>query len=136
MGWALFDGPRLVFAKSGGLPTFRRWIQGQECDETPRRTMSFDRIVFELPNYRSKGSIEDVALTGARGGLAAGAASIFCSADPEWITPQQWKGQVPKEIMVERVKGLLSPGELACVVGKASHAFDAIGIGLKLVSRL
>ena len=55
-------------------------------------------------------------------------------------TPQSWKGQVPKEIMNNRVLGRLLETELSCLPeyskSKMHNVLDAIGIGLKHLKRL
>lgn len=47
--------------------------------------------------------------------------------------PRQWKGQVPKDVMVERIKAKLSPDERARIAlpskGLEHNVYDAIGIG-------
>jgi hypothetical protein len=49
--------------------------------------------------------------------------------------PHQWKGQVPKRIMIERIKKKLTPGETSRIklpkaAGKKLDVWDAVGIGL------
>jgi len=57
-----------------------------------------------------------------------------------WTTylPKQWKGQVPKPVMLPRIMTRLSPTELAVVArDKPDHnAMDAIGVGLHHQARL
>lgn len=61
--------------------------------------------------------------------------------------PREWKGNLPKEVMVERVKAKLSRDELSRVVlppgrkkgsvGVAAHnVMDGIGIGLKYLEAI
>jgi len=55
-------------------------------------------------------------------------------------TPRAWKGQVPKEIMNDRVRNRLIDGELEKLPeyskSKMHNVLDAIGIGLKHLKRL
>lgn len=54
------------------------------------------------------------------------------------IYPQDWKGQVPKEIMTKRIQRALTPDEMAVIVSAGSkdhNTFDAIGIGLFVLGR-
>lgn len=63
---------------------------------------------------------------------------------PKVYKPNEWKGQVPKDIMAARIKKRLSIQELATVeaylrsVSKSLHhnVWDAIGIGLYYHGRL
>lgn len=55
--------------------------------------------------------------------------------------PRQWKGQVPKDVMVERIKKHLSQEELKRIELPSARSlqhnvFDAIGIGLHHLGRL
>lgn len=55
------------------------------------------------------------------------------------VHPQDWKGQVPKEIMNARVLGKLTKAEQATIEGagaKTHNILDAIGIGLWHLGRL
>jgi hypothetical protein len=60
-----------------------------------------------------------------------------------FLTPQEWKGNVPKEVMQRRIEKALSGPELALLeaackgVGALAHnLWDAVGIGLKHLGRL
>lgn len=45
------------------------------------------------------------------------------------VTPQEWKGQLPKDVVQRRIERIL--GRSKCrAVGIRSHAWDAVGIGL------
>lgn len=119
LGWALWRGNVLFSAGSCALENFPL-------------IASVDLVVFELPNFHARGSVEDVAKCAARGGLVAG----FLRSPFAWVLPVQWKGQVPKGIMVDRVKSKLDPSEANQVAGRSSHVYDSIGIGLWLRRRL
>jgi hypothetical protein len=68
-----------------------------------------------------------------------GAATANASADIFHCFPADWKGQVPKAMMNERVKGFLSAHEHAHVVsvGALDHnTWDSVGIGLFFLKRM
>lgn len=45
------------------------------------------------------------------------------------VPVRNWKGQLPKDVVIQRIKKLL--GTAACYrLGVKTHAYDAIGIGL------
>lgn len=74
-------------------------------------------------------SIVQYALTGA----------ISTPISVKTVKPAEWKGQVPKQIMNERVQKKLSKEELGKVVsvGALDHnTWDAVGIGLFALGRL
>lgn len=51
------------------------------------------------------------------------------------VTPMEWKGQLPKDVVVSRVRREL--GEELCMTLKIkSHAWDAVGLGLWALQRL
>lgn len=45
------------------------------------------------------------------------------------VRPSEWKGQLPKRVVVDRIKRILTPG-VCKRVGFVSHSWDAAGIGL------
>ena len=73
---------------------------------------------------RSKGDPNDLLLVAGVAG-ALGFNSVL---------PAEWKGQLPKEVVMQRVKAALSYYELGCVELPAKslqhNVWDAIGIGL------
>lgn len=98
-----------------------------------------DHLVIEMPRiYRGsgqqKGDLNDLLDLAA----VVGYCESFFSAT-ERVYPAQWKGQVPKKIMTQRILSKLAPGELAAIerVGAKDHnTIDAIGIGLWHAGRL
>ncbi len=99
-----------------------------------------DDVILELPQvYRApmqKGDQNDLVQ------LAAVVGAIAYNAKQAWyFLPRQWKKQVPKAIMVERIKKCLGPSELANVLlpkqkSLAHNIFDSIGLGLWRLGRL
>lgn len=54
---------------------------------------------------------------------------IWDANDTHLVTPMQWKGQLPKEVVINRIKAEM--GELTCTrLGIKTHAWDAVGLGL------
>jgi len=99
-------------------------------------------VVVELPRIYSvrhwKGDPNDLLDVAA----VAGAAATL--GEPRFVTPQQWKGRVPKPIHHKRIRAVLSADELAVFVtaedaipkSLAHNVLDAIGIGLWAKGRM
>lgn len=97
------------------------------------------RLAIEKPRVyapsRSKGDPNDLI------DLAFVAGATIYAAQPKEVIeiyPATWKGQVPKPVMVERVKSALTPKELPLVeLPRAKslqhNVWDAVGIGLYLL---
>jgi hypothetical protein len=106
--------------------------------------MNFDQmpaVAVELMEYRgdSAKSVPDDLIKVAS--VASGVAYTL-SREVSFHHSQDWKGQVPKEIMNRRVKVLLSQGELD-LIRKTNVApslehnmLDAVGIGLWCCGRM
>jgi hypothetical protein len=66
--------------------------------------------------------------------VAVGAAVACQFKGVSSVTPSQWKGQVKKSVMLERIRDKLTPAELrACAFTNKSDnedLIDAVGIGL------
>jgi len=97
-----------------------------------------ERIVIELPRIyplaRQKGDQNDLVdlayLAGALDSVGVAGALVH---------PRTWKGQVPKEIMGQRILAALRPEERALMekVSAGRHnAIDAAGLGLWAIGRL
>ncbi len=57
-----------------------------------------------------------------------------------WLTPNEWKGTLPREIEQHRTRALLEPDELALLeqvkpASLAHNAWSAVGIGLHVLRR-
>ena len=99
------------------------------------------RIVIELPRIypgsaQQKGDLNDLLdLAGVGGAIASS-----CTTVVESVFPADWKGQVPKEAMTERIKRACTPEEKAraekCAASLSHNLWDAVGIGLHKLSRL
>jgi len=93
-------------------------------------------LVIEKPQIyvrsRSKGDPNDLIDLALVGGAIAGATR---PAEVVLYRPAEWKGQVPKPVMIERIKRSLSESERERVeipkVRSLEHnVWDAVGIGL------
>lgn len=121
--------------------------RGYECHRTMARavqqwaTPAVDRVVIELPRIypgsaQQKGDLNDLLdLTGVGGAIAASSEAVV-----ESVFPSDWKGQVPKDVMTERIKRACTPEERAtaekCAASLAHNMWDGVGIGLYKLSRL
>ena len=85
-------------------------------------------VVEQMQVYRDKktGADDLLELTGVLGSIAW----RFSGAEKHGYKPAEWKGQVPKKVMRERLKQRLTKEELNNIQKGATHdAWDAIGIG-------
>lgn len=83
-----------------------------------------------------------MAMAGSARGIAAQAGAVYkltflvgYIAASVWpcevftVTPMEWKGQLPKDVVVTRIQRML--GEEVCrELGIKTHAWDATGLGL------
>lgn len=99
-------------------------------------------IVVELPKVypvgQQKGDQNDLIAITAVGCLVA---SRFATASPTFYHPQEWKGQVPKDVSHRRIEKRLSKDEQDVAKKQLPktnirhNGMDAIGIGLKHAGR-
>lgn len=95
------------------------------------------RALIEYPEYyETKGGLV-TAESGSLVKLAVVTGHIICTlqslpSKPRvvLVPPSSWKGQVTKKVMQQRVRPLLPVHALAELERKASHAWDAVGIGV------
>ena len=121
-GFALWHNYRLFQA---GLLRDEEKITNQELTE----------IVVELPQVyrRGKGDSNDLIALAFAAGLIVGELRGYAKIIK--YSPATWKGQVPKTIMIERIKQGLSDKEhdrvnLPTAKSLAHNVWDAVGIGL------
>jgi hypothetical protein len=55
--------------------------------------------------------------------------------DVHLVIPQRWKGQLPKDVVISRVRRELGD-ELCQQMNIRSHAWDAVGLGLWAIPQL
>jgi hypothetical protein len=92
--------------------------------------------VIECPQVyvhsRAKGDPNDLIRLALMAGVIVGAIGQKNVVE---YRPAEWKGQVPKDVMTERIKRSLNKGEQSRVVlpramSLAHNVWDAVGIGL------
>lgn len=98
-------------------------------------------LYIEIPRIypradQRKGDLNDlIELAGVAGAIS----SLYGHVQIRHYYPAEWKGQVPKKIMTERIRKKLSPAELDnfhSVGAKDHNSIDAAGIFLHSVGRL
>jgi hypothetical protein len=144
-GWAEFHDGALTAAGVLNVPhrlktlpfelrglELARQLQTVMCD-APFHT----KVVCEMPHHFGnvgsdmgwkKGDLQKLTyLVGLFHGVLA-------PVDFQPVLVRDWKGQLPKAVVTERIKRIL--GDYACQqVGIVSHAWDAVGIGLWALGR-
>lgn len=136
-GWALFDSCRRLQACGLGDPV--------EAESVPAYP---EKVLIECPRLRPRGEKNPNAiLLLARG--AGEYAGAFRAAEVAYLTPNDWKGSVPKDISNARTWSKLdpqeqwivdaafraAPGRNGLAPSKRHNVLDAIGIGLFGVGR-
>lgn len=150
-GVALFDLDAKVLARAEYVTNpergrgYRAYVAMGDAVDEVAGNLALRVVCIELPRIYPRGGelkktdfidpndILDVACVGAA------VASHYSKLLVESVFPADWKGQVPKQIMTERIKRKLSTEEHAVVrsVGAKDHnTFDAVGIGLHYLGRL
>ena len=92
---------------------------------------SVDEVVAEFPKvypYERRKSPNDLLP------LAANVGACSALGELVLVTPQEWKGQMPKDVCHRRILQALGEDE---VIGTKNHnVMDAVGIGLWYLGRL
>jgi hypothetical protein len=128
---ALFNNRKLIFA------TYRKLDQiHEQLDHWHVTELHLERQ-YLTPKHPRPMDIVELAY-GA--GVVRGAV-LQCNRSCKVIEhlPIQWKGNVPKAIMTNRIRTKLDPIELATIEDagyKTHNTIDAIGIGLFALGRL
>lgn len=117
----------------------KEWFKYEMCN-LGFLTYSGTFLHVEVPRIyphaaQRKGDLNDIIE------LAGVVGSSACAFDMpvKWYYPSEWKGNVPKKIMTERIRKKLRPDELAVFesVGAKDHnTLDAVGIFLHATNRL
>lgn len=99
-----------------------------------------DILIIENPKIypgpQQKGDPDDVVLLATLVGMIAGRVPHRELLLPR---PQEWKGNVPKKVMLDRIEAKLSPEERAIAdgaKGKRDAILDAVGIGMWALKRI
>lgn len=114
------------------------------CVSSNKHACAATKLVIELPQVyvrtRSKGDPNDLISLSVLVGAFVGR---FGGSDPfgyKLYKPQEWKGQVPKDIMSARIASRLTDEERSKVVlpaaGLAHNVWDGVGLGLHHAGRL
>jgi hypothetical protein len=132
-GVALFCGNRLVEARMvRDLSTYLDHV---------RASFDIHTLIVELPvirqTARQKGRQSDIVnLSVAVGKVIAQVCQVFPAVQIVQVKPEEWKGQLPKRVGVERVRGRLAAEELEMLpLRPTTDVFDAIGIGFHAFDR-
>ena len=140
IGWSIFNSGLL---KDCGL--LRGATPLDICNLAKDRfgLPDFDEVVIEIPqsysqHHLQKGPQQDLITIAFVGGMVVGATH---PAKIRTVFPHEWKGSVPGDIMIQRIRKRLSAKELALVdaVKPASlrhNCEDSIGAGLWACGRL
>jgi hypothetical protein len=136
-GYAVFGKRGLI--RCGVLTAPRGWEWYDKirwyCDELEtiyeRQSITARQpIVLELPEFFQSAGGQLTARSQALVKLSMLTGAIhYCLGVGVLITPTKWKGQLPKEVVVKRLRKRLGTAVLNRVK-PSSHAWDAIGIGL------
>lgn len=114
--WSCYG--ELLFADSVNIDVLVRWLRKQDRD-----TLDATAVV-EIPNHL-KESLDNVIKCAVRAGEIGG---FFSST--KYITPLDWKRNLPKAVSERRSRSRLTATETSRVLGKDNNCWDAIGIGL------
>jgi hypothetical protein len=102
-----------------------------------RETDCVCEFPFLYPGGRGKGDGNDLLKVARIAGLLT---APFSEDRVRLVYPRTWKGNVPKEVMLDRILEKLSETEKARLPklpkGKFHNVIDAIGIGLHHLGRL
>lgn len=140
-GWAVFTDEAL---------TGVHWTESMRVSALLYEMFTFpvDGLAVEVPQiYVARmgappSDLVDVALTA---GQVIGAAVIKQhDVRIQTVLPSAWKGQVPKELVHQRLREKLSPEELAVLAvdlksiaaSRRHNALDAVGLGLWALNRM
>lgn len=111
--------------------SLHRWLLG---------SWAVSALHIEIPRIyprsdQRKGDLNDLIEVAGVAGAIAGRFNLPTT----WYYPADWKGQVPKKVMTERIRKKLSAAELENVISvgaKDHNTLDAVGIFLHSVGRL
>jgi len=146
-GYAMFESLRIrqeapgMVCCHGVIKTQeRQWQSGAE-DLSGKligvlEALKPDIVAMEIPEMWQSSTSHSSAASGDLFklcylcGMFGEVARQFCMKSPILLRPTEWKGQLPKEVVIQRIK-IIYP-----MLSVFSHDADAIGIGLHLQGRL
>jgi len=115
------------------------WVMGLRVvpwDARHTLVVEWPRVLSASRQRAAKRDVDQNDLLGLVGVDCAVAMAYHESMDLVTVYPDEWKGQVPKKIMNERVWARLSSEEQENVTKKDHNVLDAVGIGLHQLGRL
>jgi len=143
-GWALFRDGKLVDSGHCSKKAFYAWKLSPQAIRAGQKlppeasTMLGGIVVGETPNYRHQGSSKkgqatpnDLITLGILLGELVGLYRRKVDV-VEFVTAQEWKGSLGKDICHNRIKRFLEPDE---TMPDNHNARDAVGIGLFKLGR-
>lgn len=108
--------------------------------------MGEEWVVLEVPRIYTNSGKANTKRPNDIVDLAIDAGAVIGAVPKQYLIkryPADWKGQVDPDLMIERIKGLLTPQELALAFaicaqfGERQHnIWDAIGLGLHTLGRM
>ena len=143
-GLAAFDGQTLVRAelvrndvdKARGPPVWLRMADAVKHAVYRQSAIHTFRLIIEVPRIYphsadQKGDLNDLLELAGVVGALTGVFSLV-----SFVYPADWKGQLPKKVMNERVLKTLTLEEGNALVHHDHNTLDAVGIGLHHLGRL
>lgn len=128
-GYARFHGPTLVAVSKTFMDPPSPALFPWECDR---------RVIVEVPTGRggnTKATPDNLIALALSAGRVIGRYEQLGQL-VRTVTPNQWKGSVPKAIHHKRIRAALGEDELRLLVGATGDVIDAVGIGLWELGRL
>lgn len=146
-GYAMFDclrtkdeAPGMVCTHGVLKTTERAWQAGAEDLSAQMigllEALTPDVVALEVPELwqtavsQSSASSGDLFKLCYLCGCFGEIVRQFCRRSPILVRPSEWKGQLPKDVVIRRIK-IIYP-----LLTATSHDADAIGIGLHLQGKL
>jgi hypothetical protein len=142
-GWALWKGKTLqdagiINAPRKGTTAERAWAIASKIGKLARSNRC-EVMAVEWPAFH--GGTAGGEMVARRGDLVklSFLVGVLCGAAQPvpflQVEIHAWKGQLPKEVVADRVVDRLGAGTVV-VLGLKDHMYDAVGIGLYLLGRL
>jgi hypothetical protein len=114
-----------------------KWVKGLvPWNKKHTLVVEWPRILSASRQKAEKRNVDPNDLLALVGVDAAVAMACVETMDLVTFYPDEWKSQVPKKVMNERVWGRLSSEEQKNVTKKDHNVLDAVGLGLHHLGRL
>lgn len=120
--WEAWEGQPPLFTHLKDIVESQTWSQRKAVIEFPQ-------VYQETPNPN-----DIVKLASACGAYTAILQSL--GFEVIWVKPKEWKGTVPKDVMLKRILAKIEESEYPCIMKPKDHnVIDAIGVGLWRLNR-